>query len=175
MPNCGRRKQAAKSADIDVDIAYGAPPPHTNVVVEALALGLEPTVPMCSPRLFEGRRFQVPDDLLRLPLIDSKVNPVQWADWCKLNGLKLPAGPRPSFDRGSMAIAAAADGMGIALETTRFAGQELARGDLVVMDGVSFRRIERMTHFVCYRKTAIHNERLMAFCNWLKAQLLITP
>ena len=74
-----------------------------------------------------------------------------------------------------MAIAAAADGMGIALETTRFAGQELARGDLVILDGASFRRIERMTHFICYRKTAINNERLMAFCSWLKAQLLITP
>ena len=163
----------AKSVDIDVDIAYGAPPPHANVVVEAL--GLEPTVPMCSPRLFEGRRFEVPADLLRLPLIDSKVNPVQWADWCKLNGLKLPVGPRPSFDRGSMAIAAAADGMGIALETTRFAEQELARGDLVILDGASFCRIERMTHFICYRKTALNNERLMAFCSWLKAQLLITP
>ena len=74
-----------------------------------------------------------------------------------------------------MAIAAAADGMGIALETTRFAEQELARGDLVILDGASFCQIERMTHFICYRKTALNNERLMAFCSWLKAQLLITP
>lgn len=172
MSSSAEPADLAKSTDIDIDIAYGAPPPHGSVVVEAL--GLEATVPMCSPRLLDGLSVTVPADLLQFTLIDSKVNPVQWADWCKLNDLKLPAGARPSFDRGSMAIAAAADGMGIALETTRFAGQELARGDLVILDGASFRRIERVTHFICYRKSAIDNQRLMAFCDWMKAQLLPT-
>ncbi len=172
MSSSAEPADLAKSTDIDIDIAYGAPPPHGNVVVEAL--GLEATVPMCSPRLLDSSSVTVPADLLQFTLIDSKVNPVQWADWCKLNDLKLPAGARPSFDRGSMAIAAAADGMGIALETTRFAGQELARGDLVILDGASFRRIERVTHFICYRKSAIDNQRLMAFCDWMKAQLLPT-
>ena len=117
---------------------------------------------------------EAPADLLRFTLIDSKVNPVRWADWCRLNGLKLPPDARPSFDRGSMAIAAAADGLGIALETTRFAGQELERGELVVLDGPAFRRIERVTHFICYRKAAIDNERLTAFCSWIRTELLPT-
>ena len=78
---------------------------------------------------------------------------MQWADWFKLSGLKLPSTARPSFDRGSLAVAAAADGLGIALETTRFAEVELARGELVAIDGPAFRRIERETHFLCYRKT----------------------
>lgn len=160
----------AKSPDIDVDIAYGAPPPHPSVTVEPL--GLEAIVPMCAPRLFEDAGLLAPADLLRFPLIDSNVNPVQWSDWCKANGLKLPAGARPSFDRGSMAIAAAADGMGIALETTRFAGQELERGDLVILDGESFHRIERVTHFLCYRKAATDHQRLMEFRDWIKTQLL---
>ena len=126
---------------------------------------------MCSPRLLEGGRLRTPNDLLRFTLIDSKVNPVRWADWCKLNGLQLPAGARPSFDRGSMAIAAAADGMGIALETTRFAEQEIECGELVVLEGKSFRRIEQVMHFLCYRKAAIDNEKLMAFRGWMQAQL----
>lgn len=159
----------SRSTDIDVAIAYGSPPPHANVTVEPL--GLEATVPMCAPRLLEGRSPQTPADVLRFTLIDSKVNPVQWADWCKLNGLKLPDDARPSFDRGSMAIAAAADGLGIALETTRFAEQELERGDLVVLDGAAFQRIERVTHFLCYRRSAVDNQRLMAFCGWIQAQL----
>ena len=163
----------SKATDIDVDIAYGAPPPRHNVVVESM--GMEATVPMCSPRLLEGRSLQTPADLLGCTLIDSKMNPVQWDDWCASNGLRLPAGPRPSFDRGSMAIAAAADGMGIALETTRFAGQELERGELVILGGPSFRRIERVTHFICYRKSAFANPKLVAFCGWVQAQLQRLP
>ncbi|MEB0114382.1 LysR substrate-binding domain-containing protein [Variovorax sp. RTB1] len=170
MSSSAEPADLAKSADIDVDIAYGLPPPHANVMVEPL--GLESTVPMCSPRLLEGRGSMTPADVLRFTLIDSKVNPVQWTDWCKLNGLKLPTGARPSFDRGSMVIAAAVDGMGIALETTRFAQRDLERGDLVILDGPSFHRIERVTHFICYRKSAIDNERLIAFREWMKAQLL---
>ncbi|MGJ7580154.1 LysR substrate-binding domain-containing protein [Variovorax sp. RHLX14] len=158
-----------KATDIDVDIAYGPPPSRQNVIVEPL--GLEPTVPMCSPRLLEGRSLRTPADLLSFTLIDSKVNPVRWADWCNLNGLRLPVGARPSFDRGSMAIAAAADGMGIALETTRFAEQEIERGELVVLEGDSFRRIEQVMHFLCYRKAAVDNEKLMAFRGWMQAQL----
>ena len=62
-----------------------------------------------------------PADLTALTLIDSKLNPVQWADWCALNGLELPVRAGPSFERGSLAIAAAVDGLGVALETRRFA------------------------------------------------------
>ncbi len=173
MSSSAEPADLTKSADIDVDIAYGAPPPHASVVVEPL--GVEPTVPMCAPRLLDGQIPAAPIDLLRFTWIDSNVNPVQWSDWCKLNGLKLPAGARPSFDRGSMAIAAAAAGMGIALETTRFAGQELEQGELVVLDGAPFKRIERVTHFICYRKSAIDNPRIAAFCDWMKAQLLPAP
>lgn len=79
---------------------------------------------------------------------------MQWADCCKLNGLKLPPSARPTFDRGSLAVAAAADGLGIALERSRFAEAELARGELIALDGPAFRRIERATHLICYRKTS---------------------
>lgn len=163
----------SRATDIDVDIAYGPPPPRRHVIVEPL--GPETTAPMCSPRLFAGRTLQAPADLLAFTLIDSKVNPVRWVDWCRLNGLQLPAGARPSFDRGSMALAAAADGMGIALETTRFAELEIERGELVVLEGPSFRRIEQVMHFLCYRKTAIDNEKLMAFRSWMQAQLQMLP
>ena len=59
--------------------------------------------------------------------------------------------------------------------TKRKEFREFCKNNIVILDGASFCRIERMTHFICYRKTALNNERLMAFCSWLKAQLLITP
>ena len=110
--------------------------------------------------------------MLRLPLIESKLNPVHWADWCRLNQQRLPDAARPSFDRGSLAVAAAVDALGVALETTRFAEAELARGDLVVLDGPDFRRIERETHFLCWRRAERDGPALRAFREWLTAQLV---
>ncbi len=155
--------------DIDIDITYGAPPIRAGVVVEPL--GIEPTLPLASPRLLEGAPPRRPTDLAQFTFIDSRLNPVQWVDWCKLNGLKLPRTARPSFDRGSLAVAAAADGLGIALETTRFAEAELARGELIVVDGPAFRRIERATHFLCYRKNSEERAPIVVFKQWLALEL----
>ena len=157
------------NADIDIDITYGAPQARVGVVVESL--GSEPTVPLAAPRLFNGSPPTRPRDLARFTLIDSKLNPVQWVDWCKLHGLKLPSSARPSFDRGSLAVAAAADGLGIALETSRFAEVELARGELIAIDGPAFRRIERTTHFLCYRNTNEERVPIAVFKQWLNSEL----
>jgi DNA-binding transcriptional LysR family regulator len=156
--------------EVDIDIAYGEPPPRAGVVVEPL--GSESTLPMCAPALIEGAGIDRPADLARFTLIDSRLNPVRWSDWWKLNGAKLPDRARPSFDRGSLALAAAVDGLGIALESTRFAESELAQGRLVAIDGPAFRRIERPTHFLCYRKSDVGSQPLQAFRRWLLDELL---
>lgn len=158
-----------RDTTLDAAITYGRPPDRAGV--EVLALGAELTVPMCSPRLLQARKALQPQDVLRLPLIDSKLNPVHWLDWCKLNKLRLPEAARPSFDRGSLAIAAAVDAVGVCLETTRFAEAELARNDLVVLDGPGFRRIERETHFLCWRKSQSDQPALQAFGEWLGKEL----
>ena len=49
-------------------------------------------------------------DLVRL---ESTFSPVRWSDWFALNGIGVHAGQTgPAFDRGSMVIAAAAQGFG---------------------------------------------------------------
>ena len=161
-----------RNETVDIGIAYGAPPQHAGIVAEPL--GLEAIVPMCSPKLIEGCAELTPADCLELVLIDSKLNPVQWADWCALNALKLPRRARPSFDRGSLAIGAAVDGLGVALETRRFAEVELAKGELVVLHGPSFRHIERETHFLCYRQADRNSLHIAAFREWLYSEELRT-
>lgn len=157
------------SEGIQVAITYGPPPVHAAIDVESL--GAELTVPMCSPGLLPAADALTPADVVRLPLIESKLNPVHWADWCRLNGVRLPDAPRPSFDRGSLAIAAAVDGVGVALESVRFAEAELARGTLVLLDGSTFHRIERPTHFLCWRHAERDHPALAAFREWLLEQL----
>ena len=157
---------------LDLDITYGAPLPRNGIVVESL--GPEAVLPMCAPWLIEQSLPVVPADLTRFTLIDSKLNPVQWTDWCAANGLQLPERARPSFDRGSLAIAAAVDGLGIALETRRFAELELAKGALLVLDGPAFHPIERHTHFLCYRRADQGNQPMTAFRDWLYTQAGVT-
>ncbi len=157
---------------LDVAITYGRPAePLVRAAVEVQALGAELTLPMCSPRLLGEGAVASPRDVLRLPLIESRLNPVHWADWCRANKLRLPDAARPSFDRGSLAIAAAVDAVGVCLETTRFAEAELARGELVVLDGPGFKRIERETHFLCWRRADRDQPAVTAFRDWLGAQL----
>lgn len=162
-----------QDTSVQMAIAYGAPPQQATVKVQNL--GSEPTLPMCAPRLLASSARLTPRDVTRLPLIDSKLNPVQWADWCGLNQVPLPDAARPSFDRGSLAVAAAVDGVGVALESLRFAQAELARGDLVVLDGPAFQRIERATHFMCWRRAERAQPALQAFREWLLEQLAQSP
>lgn len=169
-----RLTSSAAAADlrqdgVDIDIAYGRPPARAGVEIEPL--GLETTVPLCSPRLLAGRATLTPREVAELTLIESHLNPVHGADWFRLNGARMPDRPRPSFDRGSMAVAAAVDGVGVALETTRFAEAELARGDLVALQSVPLRAVQREVHFMGRRRADREQPQIACFVAWLHEQL----
>ena len=93
-----------KVLDVDCVISYGqAPASDEYLVVEALAA--EPLVPVCAPALcaqLQDRQGWYKE----LPLIDSALSPVTWVDWFGSKGIAVPVGPRLSFDRGAMAVAA---------------------------------------------------------------------
>jgi len=131
-----------------------------------LALGKEQIAPMCSPSLkAKGRSWK--QVIGELTLIDSQLSQVTWRDWFNLNKLQLPGRPRQSFDRGALSISAAADGLGVALETTRFAERELARGDLVVAGEYEFQPIIRENHFFSQRTNERQVEKVKKFKDWL--------
>lgn len=157
---------------VDIDIAYGQPGRQAGI--EVRPLGVEVTAPLCTPSFARKHALREAKDIARSVLIDSKLNPVQWTDWCRLNGVRLPRGARPSFDRGSLAVAAAADGLGIALETLRFAEPELAKGLLVRLDGPELSHIERPLHYVCYRRTRRHDPTNQAFLEWTIGQAAVS-
>jgi DNA-binding transcriptional LysR family regulator len=154
--------------EVHVDISYGVPPHRPGVCAEPL--GLEDTVPLCAPRLIADRPPPGPAELTGYTLIDSQLNPVQWPQWCRLHGLALPAQSRPSFDRASLAVAAAVDGLGVALESRRFAEAELAQGTLVALDGPGFQPIRGEIHFLCYREAQRDLPTVRSFRAWIRAQ-----
>ena len=113
--------------EFDADITYGVPRQEGLVV---LPLGEETVTPLCAPHIAET--ITSPEDLLQYQLIQSDNKQVRWPSWFALNGTNLPSSLRGSrFDRSFLAIAAAADGLGIALELTLLAEREILSGRLV--------------------------------------------
>lgn len=154
--------------ETDIAITYGTASQRAGVTV--IPLGAERIVPLCSPRLLTPGT-QIQTQLHTLPLIDSQLNPVKWPDWFAANGMACPRRPRASFDRAALALSAAVDGMGVALESTRLAERELARGELVVPGEEIFMPIMREIHFLAYRRNEGHLHKVGAFLSWLLAQV----
>ena len=153
--------------DIDVALSYGAA--RHKPGLDVISLGDERIAPLVSPTLLVATEPPA-QAIQRLTLIDSQLSPVGWAEWFELNGLALPQRPRPSFDRAAMAISAAADGMGVALESTRLAAREIERGDLVVLGERSLQKIVRPVHFLSVRTADRARAPVVAFVQWVRAQ-----
>jgi len=150
--------------EIDVTISYGYAQERSGL--DVTPLGAERIVPMCSPRLLVGDMSDA-ERIARMPLIDSQLSQVTWRDWFALNNLALPSRTRLSFDRAALAISAAADEMGVTLESARLAEREIARGDLVEFGSGSFVPVSRETHFLTQRSNERHVEKVRVFREWL--------
>ena len=70
----------------------------------------------------------------------------------------------------AVAISAAADGMGVALESTRLAAREIERGELVVLGERSLQKIVRPVHFLSVRSVDRARAPVVAFVRWVQAQ-----
>lgn len=157
-----------RAREVDIAISYGHAVQRPGI--EVVALGKEDIVPLCSPSLV-GRKKDVVSLMGSLTLIDSQLSEVTWRDWFVLNELPFPSRGRQSFDRAAMAIAAAADGMGVTLETTRLAEKELARGELLEVGSRKFKRIQRETHFLSFRESESQVDKISSFKSWLLEEL----
>lgn len=155
------------SDDFDADIVYG---PVRGEGLEVIPLGEETVTPLCAPSL--GNRLRTPEDLLDLVLIQSDRKQVRWPDWFAENGLAAPlGGSGMRFDRSFLAIAAAADGLGVALELTRLAERELASGRLVAPLLGSARNIRYIGHHLVCPRAGSKHRTVRVFADWLVAAL----
>jgi LysR family transcriptional regulator, glycine cleavage system transcriptional activator len=151
--------------DFDADIVYGNPREEGLVIIP---LGLETVTPMCSPEL--AQRIGQPADILKQVLIRSDSKQVGWDAWCAENGIETPVHYDMRFDRSFLAIAAAVDGLGIALESTRLAERELTSGRLATPLAGKARDIRYAGHRLVYPK-ARGRRVLQTFARWLTDEL----
>jgi DNA-binding transcriptional LysR family regulator len=115
-----------------------------------------------------------PADILGKVLIRSESKQVGWDMWCERNAIPAPLHYGMRFDRSFLAISAAADGLGIALESKRLAERELANGRLVAPLSVRARNVEYIGHRLVYPK-ARSRHVLETFARWLAAELALEP
>lgn len=157
----------------DVAIVYGDS--AVDAGLSADALGEEAVNAVCAPALLSGLVAGLAGvglrELMALPLIESSVSPIRWSDWFAANGLgRNPPTPTTGFDRGALVVAAAVQGMGVALETERFVADELASGQLVILGGGQFRPIRRVLHRLLCRAGPHLPHRVRVFRSWLLAE-----
>ena len=155
--------------EYDVDIVYGQPRAEG---VHIIPLGEELITPLCSPEM--AKRIHSLDDLGSVVLIQSDLKLVRWSDWFRENGATAPLVFGARFDRSFLAIAAAADGLGVALESTRLAERELRSGRLVAPLAGHAKDVRYVGHRLVHPKASHSRRTLRVFSEWLLAELGIS-
>jgi DNA-binding transcriptional LysR family regulator len=152
---------------VDLDIRYGVPQwPH--LVVEPLFE--ERILPLASAAFIREHRLKRPEQLLRVPLIQSNVSVVQWSDWfAAFSDRRSPDRFTLRFDRAHMSFDAAAQGLGVALESTTTGGMHLAEGKLRPVLGTD-KAIGVKAHFAVYPARHAKRRPVEAFLAWLHAE-----
>jgi DNA-binding transcriptional LysR family regulator len=148
----------------DIDIRYGVPQ-WPDLVVEPLFE--ERIVPLASPAFIQAHRLKRPEHLLEVPLIQSNVSVVQWPDWfAKFCHKRGPERFAVRFDRAQMALDAATQGLGVALESTTIAGRHIAERKLRPVCGLD-KAIRIKAHFAVYPARHAKRAPVEAFLTWL--------
>jgi LysR family transcriptional regulator, glycine cleavage system transcriptional activator len=153
--------------EFDADIVYGRPRGDNITVIPLIE---ETVTPLCEPAKADALRQ--PTDVLGLPLIQSDRKQVRWNDWFALN--KLSAARQSTtmrFDRSFLAIAAAADGLGVALESMLLAERELASGRLVAPLLEAAENIRYVGHHLIFPKAGTRRKTVRVFSDWICTEL----
>jgi LysR family transcriptional regulator, glycine cleavage system transcriptional activator len=151
---------------VDIEIRHGEGR-WPGVFVEGLAE--EAFLPVCA-HTYVGSRCLAAAELPQHRLIHSVKAQVQWPQWFALAGA-TPEAPwhQLLFDRSHMAIDAAADGLGIALESTLMMWRELRAGTLVCPVNQP-PRVTLTTQWIVCPFDHLHKAKVRLFLDWLRAE-----
>lgn len=152
--------------EFDADIVYGMP---VGEDLKVVPLGEETVTPLCTPNF--ARQVSAPADLLGMTMIRSDLKRIQWSAWFEANDIKAAPQPGMSFDRSFMAIAAAANGLGFALESVRLAQPELDAGRLIAPFLETARNISYVGHHLAYPNGGSGRQLVRRFADWLLSEL----
>src|SRR3954470_3282883 len=151
---------------VDIEIRHGEGN-WPGLFVEGLAE--ERFWPVCAPRLCAPGTIEA-SDLPGYRLIHSVKSQVQWGPWFAAAGVAAKATwRRVLFDRSHMAIDAAVNGIGIALESDLMMWRELRDGTLIC----PLRHpppASRVTQWLVCPHDRLRRRRVRAFLDWVHAE-----
>lgn len=151
---------------VDVEIRHGDGR-WPGLFVEGLVE--ESFIPVSSPQLAPTGSLSC-GDVMRYRLIHSVKSQAQWPRWLKEAGVSHDfRWARVMFDRSHMAIDAASDGIGIALESELMMWRELADGRLIcpVVDPP---RITLTTQWIVCPRDHLRHKKVRVFLEWLRTE-----
>jgi DNA-binding transcriptional LysR family regulator len=151
---------------VDVEIRHGDGR-WPGLFVEGLVE--ESFIPVSSPQLAPAGSLAC-KDVTRYRLIHSVKSQAQWPRWLKEAGVSHDfRWARVMFDRSHMAIDAASDGIGIALESELMMWRELADGHLIcpVADPP---RITLTTQWIVCPRDHLRHKKVRVFLEWLRSE-----
>ena len=153
---------------VDIDIRYGVPN-WPQLKVEAVFD--EKITPLASPDFIRRHGIESPDDLMHVPLIQSMVSIVQWIDWFGERGSDfVPAGFAYRFDRAFMALDAAVQGLGVALESTSIGAPHLREKRLRPIFKDDAFSIPVQAHFLVYPTRHAQRSEVTNFLEWVRRE-----
>ena len=154
---------------VDLEIRHGEGR-WPGMFVEGLAE--EAFLPVCAPACAAAASLTAAD-LPAHRLIHSVKSQVQWSQWFALAGA-IPAVEwrRLLFDRSHMAIDAAVDGLGVALESTLMMWRELREGSLVC-PVIHPPRVTLTTQWIVCPFDHLHKATVRLFLDWLRAERVV--
>lgn len=134
-------------------------------------LMFEERFPVCAPALAAGPPILgEPADLAGRVLLHNGAHPGEWAQWLTEAGVQdIDAGRGPVFDASNEVLAAAANGMGVALGRTPLVETDLEAGRLVAPFDIRVRTPGR--YWLVAPEAAADDAALAAFRAWLQARL----
>ena len=149
---------------MDLDIRYGLPN-WSNLNVQPIFT--EKIMPLASPEFLAKNTIKAPEDLLKVPLIQSSVNIVQWPEWFAEYGAEQrPDRMALRFDRAMMSMDAAVQSLGVALESAVLGRSHIQAGRLVPVFESDL-SIEVKAHYVVYPDRYASRAEVASFLQWL--------
>jgi LysR family glycine cleavage system transcriptional activator len=127
----------------------------------------EEVVVVCQRRLLGARKSLKAATLAAMPLLQQSTRPEAWSQWFAQAGVEAPralAGPR--YEQFSMTVAAAAQGLGLALVPRLLIEPELKRGELVIAHPLALAS-QRAYYLVRAQGTEVASPALQQFAQWL--------
>ncbi len=149
--------------DVDIAIRYG----HGDWPELSSWKVIRPVyTPLLSPKLTKGQSLSQPSDLQLLPLLTETDDTLDWKAWFKAAGCTWrPSRRLVEFDTTQMAVAAAAEGLGVALGPPEYFAEELETGRLIQPFDI-YIETEDAYHLVCPTGRA-DEPKIAAFKNWI--------